>query len=81
MIGNIFVQFGLIWATFFWFHQKLPLLSYDLKNVLTKQVSKNAEAAVCKCSSGVATQRCSVKEVFLEISQNSQENICAEVPF
>ena len=26
-------------------------------------------------------QRCSVKEVFLEISQNSQENTCARVSF
>ena len=26
-------------------------------------------------------QRCSVKKVFLEISQNSQENICARVSF
>ena len=26
-------------------------------------------------------QRCSVKKVFLEISQNSQKNICARVSF
>ena len=26
-------------------------------------------------------QRCSVKKVFLEISQNSQENACARVSF
>ena len=26
-------------------------------------------------------QRCSVKEVFLEISQNSQENTCTRVSF
>ena len=26
-------------------------------------------------------QRCSVKKVFLEISQNSQENTCASVSF
>ena len=28
-----------------------------------------------------AIQRCSVKKVFLEISQNSQENVCARVSF
>ena len=28
-----------------------------------------------------AVQRCSVKMVFLEISQNSQENTCARVSF
>ena len=54
----------------FLFHQKFSLLSYDLKNVLTK-VSKNAEAAnVSKCSSEVVAERCSVKKVFLEISRN-----------
>ena len=41
MTGNIFVQSWLIWATFHttgehFFHQKFPLLSSDLKNVLTK---------------------------------------------
>ena len=78
-------HFCSIWADlgnfFFLFHQKFHLLSYDLKNVFTKQVSKNAEAAVCKCSSEVATQRCSAKERPLEISQNLQKNICVEVPF
>ena len=29
----------------------------------------------------VVTWRCSVKKVFLEISQNSQENVCARVSF
>ena len=28
-----------------------------------------------------AVQRCSVKKVFLEVSQNSQENACARVSF
>ena len=41
MIGNFFFQSWLIWATFHttgkhFFHQKFPLLSSDLKNVLTK---------------------------------------------
>ena len=42
-------------------------------------VSKNAEAAVRKCSSEAVTQRCFVKKLFLEISQNSQENTCSRV--
>ena len=29
----------------------------------------------------VVIQRCSVKKLFLEISQNSQENTCARVSF
>ena len=30
---------------------------------------------------GAVAQTCSVKKVFLEISQNSQENTCARVSF
>ena len=33
-----------------------------------------------KCKKAVA-QRCSIKKVFLEIFQNSQENTCARVSF
>ena len=40
-------------------------------------VSKNAEAAVYKCSSEAVAQRCFVKKLFLEISQNSQESTCS----
>ena len=36
--------------------------------------------AIIQYSEAVA-RRCSVKKVFLEISQNSQENICARVSF
>ena len=46
-----------------------------MTNVLT--VSKNAEAAVRKCSSEAVAQSFSVKKVFLEILQNSQEITCA----
>ena len=46
-----------------------------MTNVLT--ISKNAEAAVRKCSSEAVAQSFSVKKVFLEISQNSQEIACA----
>ena len=36
--------------------------------------------ANCRNSEAVA-KRCSVKKVFFEISQNSQENTCARVSF
>ena len=42
-------------------------------------VFKNAEAAARKCFSEAVAQRCSVKKLFLGISQNSQENTCARV--
>ena len=40
---------------------------------------QNAEATVCKCSSEAVAQICSVKKLFLEIFQNSQEDTCARV--
>ena len=46
-----------------------------LHRTLTKKplfLTRGAEAVV---------RRCSVKKVFLEISQNSQENTCARVSF
>ena len=60
----------------FLFHQKL--WSEDCSY---KTVSKNAEAAVRKCSSEAVARRYSVKNAFLEISQNSQENNCVRVSF
>ena len=44
-----------------------------------KTISKNAEAAVRKCSSEAVAQRCSVKKVFSEFSQSLQENTHARV--
>ena len=44
--------------------------------VLTKKTEENMK----KFTKPVA-QRCSVKKVFLEISQNSQERTCARVSF
>ena len=60
MIGNIFVQSWLIWATFHttgehFFHQMFPLLSSDLKNVLTEdfpiQQFANVLQIRCYCKS------------------------------
>ena len=61
----------------FLFHQKFAKLAYE--KCCYETVSKNAEADVRKCFSETVAQRCSVKQVFLEISQNSQENTCARV--
>ena len=36
------------------------------------------QVAICK---EAVSQKCSVKKLFLEISQNSQENTCARVSF
>ena len=78
MIGNIFVILTDLSKLSFLFHQKFPLLSYDVK-CSYKTISKNAEASIPKCPSEVVAQRCSVKKVFLEIYQNSQENTHASV--
>ena len=47
-------------------------IAYESNLMSCLTVSENPEAVV---------QRCSVKKVFLEISQNSQENTCARVTF
>ena len=41
----------------------------------------NVVSTLCTINKKAVTQRCSVKKVFLEISQNSQENTCARASF
>ena len=40
-----------------------------------------SELLSMRCNSEAVVQRCSVKKMFLEIPQNSQENTCARVSF
>ena len=51
------------------------------KKILRKDTLRVSEAVVWKCSVGKRSshQRCSVKKVFLEISQNAQEITCVQV--
>ena len=60
------------------------------QEIFTKYQSKLEWESICsplismslrKLSLEAVVQRCSVKNVFLEISQNSQENRCARVSF
>ena len=51
-----------------------------MKNKMRKKPKKKLEYEMIKCYEAVV-QRCSVKNVFLGISQNSQENTCARVYF
>ena len=54
-----------------------------MKNLVTQNhhlVEKKLMIYLLRKTETVA-QRCSVKKVFLEISQNSQENTCARVSF
>ena len=58
----------------------------DLKIFIKKLLSQGYEVwgfkfFAIKWSSEAVAQRCSVKKVLLEISQNSQENTCARVSF
>ena len=63
----------------------LPILLKIVSRVLLQELIN--DFAVCKHCSGrvicleAVAQRCPVKELFLEISQNSQENICARAFF
>ena len=52
--------------------RKLPITDSFLVKLLAANTRFGSEAVA---------QRCSVKKVFLEISQNSQENTCARVYF
>ena len=56
---------------------KIPLAKLWSEECSYKTVSKNAEAAVRKCSSKAVVQRCSVRMVFSEILLNSHENTLA----
>ena len=64
-----------------WFEQRFIFVSSEVpfakllsEECSYKTVSKNAEAAIRICSSEAVAQRSSIKKLFLEISQNSQEN-------
>ena len=65
------------------------LLNGDLSKVIVTCIAmfpySITSANVMKCEmwemSEAAAQRCSVKNVFLEISQDSKENTCARVSF
>ena len=53
--------------------------SFRIKNVprKTEYVSVNITIFPFTMTTEAVAQRCSVKKVFLEISENSQENTCA----
>ena len=58
--------------------------NYGLRVTIFTFLSKFPNQVICIFSHGcseVVTWRCSVKKLFLEISQNSQENTCAIVAF
>ena len=58
-------MFELTWYMFWWFDAEVNLKFYTAKYLVSEAVVRS----------------CSVKKVFLEISQNSQENTCARVSF
>ena len=62
MIESIFVQSWLIWATFHFVSSKVPFAKIWCGECSYKTFSKNAEAAVRKCSSEKVAQRSSVKK-------------------
>ena len=57
-------------------YKKLP----KERRQLTAKLQLSVPKPNCRRSlTETVVQRCSVQKVFLEISQNSQENICARV--
>ena len=66
--------------------KSLLLLSIESKfSTSCQQLSSSVAKALCSFTvfeqREAVVQRCSVKKVFLKISQNSQENTCARVYF
>ena len=58
--------------------QKKNIEKYDIFGIFAKNgISFSYKYDITEA----VAQRCSVKKVFLEISQNSQENTCARVSF
>ena len=67
---------NMLWLTLKW-----TLDSTGLWLVVDVLLSHQSGVSIEMKDSEAAVQRCSVKRVFLEISQNSQENTCARVSF
>ena len=67
--------------------QLIEFLVFHKKQTKSLQLKKKLRPSCLMFQNGQSTfqetlaRRCSVKKVFLEISQNSQENICARVSF
>ena len=56
------------------------VLTEKYKNIKAIEDDFHHKVIEAKCTEAV-TQRCSIKKIFLEISQNSQENTGARVTF
>ena len=56
-------------------------LYHGTKSDILKRLNSTEKSNLNPENLEAVVQRCSVKKVFLEISQNSQENICARVSF
>ena len=54
---------------------------YAVCSMYSKTFSRNLKFFFFYTAEEAVVQRCSVKKVFFEISQNSQENTCARVSF
>ena len=64
--------------------EKIPFFSGNLywcNRLHIRGTTRNSKSFLGNAYTEAAVQRCSVKKVFFKISQNSQENTCARVPF
>ena len=57
------------------------VISIDIKHVSGIRFAEPNELSMMASSSEVVVQSCSLKKVFLEVSQNSEENTCARASF
>ena len=64
------------------FHEKFTRKQEEIQaNNERRKVEAFLNSELPRSFSEAVIQRCSVKIVFIEISQNSQENTCARVSF
>ena len=61
--------------------KKETRMKKEIVEMLQQPSYGNRQKQVLQQTSEAAVQKCFVKQVFLEISQNSQENTCARVSF
>ena len=63
------------------FFKIFPKCSLDVPNIVTLREHSANIPGISRAVWEAVAQRCSVKKMFLEILQNSQENTCVRVSF
>ena len=77
---NVSFEFSL-WLLLYWNNARNFVIMLVMAAKFVPQILCKDSFSLKRRTTEAVAQRCSVKKVFLEISQNLQENTCARVPF